>query len=280
MTLTRTPGYRAVAVGAAAAALLVGAFALGATRSSGATRSGGATSSAGPTRGSGTAPAASGPSAAPGLADAQLTASTGPARITVTGTGTVSGTPDQLVLSMGVQTSAGSVAAALQQADLAVSRVTGTLRRSGVAAADIQTSDLSIEPNYSNNSDTPDSYGVQESLTATLRMATAGSQISAAVRAGGNLTTVDGISLNLADDSALLAAARNAAVADAKVKAGQYARAIGEPLDGVVSISDQEQQVQTPLPVANGSAASRSAVPISPGSQQLSVSITVVFAAG
>jgi uncharacterized protein YggE len=160
MTILSTPGYRALAVGAAAGALLVGAFTVGASRGTG-----------------GSAAAAAGR----GGAAAQLAAvSSGPARITVTGTGTVSGTPDQLVLSMGVQASAASVSAALQQANQAVRRVTATLRRSGVAAADLQTSGLSIQPDYQGSSQTPDGYTVAESLTATLRhIATAGAQIGA-----------------------------------------------------------------------------------------------------
>ena len=279
MTILSTPSYRALAVGAAAAALLVGAFTVGASRSSPASAAAGS----GPGQGRATAP---------------LAASPGPARITVTGTGTVSGTPDQLVLSMGVQASAASVGAALQQADQAVRRVTGALRSSGVAAADLQTSGLSIQPNYQGSSQAPVGYGVQESLTATLRhLATADAQIGAAVRAGGNAVTVDGVSLNLADDSGLLAAARAAAIADAKVKAGQYARAVGQPLGSVVSITDQaspgpvgiegaelgitDQPQQLPVP-ANAPVASAAGhpVPISPGSQQLSVSVTVVFALG
>ena len=111
-------------------------------------------------------------------------------------------------------------------------------------------------------------------------IATAGAQISSAVRAGGNAVTVDGVSLNLADDSGLLAAARAAAIADAKTKAGQYARAIGQPLDGVVSITDQAQQAPLPVSAPNASSSAGRAVPISPGTQQFSVSVTVVFAAG
>lgn len=272
MTILSTPAYRALAVGAAAGALLVGAFTVGASR-------GGSASAASVSAASASA---AGVGAGRRVAAAQLTAtSSGPARITVTGTGTVSGTPDQLVLSMGVQASAASVSVALEQADQAVSRVTGALRRSGVAAADLQTSGLSIQPNYRASSPTPDGYAVQESLTAMLRhIATAGTQIGTAVQAGGNAVTVDGISLNLADDNGLLAAARAAAITDARVKAGQYARAIGQPLGSVLSITDQAQQL--PMPVSEplaASAAGRS-VPISPGTQQLSVSVTVVFAAG
>ena len=169
-----------------------------------------------------------------------LTSATGAARITVTGTGNVTGTPNQLVLAMGVQVTGSSVGSALADANDAVKRVTAALRADGVAAADIQTSGLSIYPNYPNNSQTPNGYSVSESLTATLNsLAAAGTQIEAAVHAGGDATTVSGISLNLTDTSTLLAQARARAVADATAKAAQYAKALGEPLGPVVSITDQ-----------------------------------------
>jgi uncharacterized protein YggE len=200
------------------------------------------------------------------------------ARITVTGTGTVTGTPNQLVLNMGVQVNGSSVSSALGSANDAVNRVTAALRAHGVAAADIQTSGLSIYPNYPNDSQVPSGYSVSESLTATLHsLSAAGSQISMAVHAGGNATTVSGISLNLTDDSSLLAAARARAVADAKAKATQYAKALGQPLGAVISITDQASAPPV-QPYAASSAAGGRSVPISPGTQQLSVSITAVFA--
>jgi hypothetical protein len=209
-----------------------------------------------------------------------LTAATAAARITVTGTGNVTGTPNQLILAMGVQVNGASVGSALGKANAAVNRVTAALRAGGVAAADIQTSGLSIWPNYPNNSQTPNGYGASESLTATLgSLAAAGTQIDAAVHAGGNATTVSGISLNLTDTSALLAQARARAVADATAKAGQYAHALGEPLGPVLSITDQAPAQPFPVYAAESSAAGKGSVPISPGTQQLSVSVTVVFAA-
>jgi uncharacterized protein YggE len=205
-------------------------------------------------------------------------ASASAARITVTGTGTVTGTPNQLVLDMGVQVNGASVSSALGRANDAVNSVTAALRAHGVAAADIQTSGLSIYPTYPNNSQVPNGYSVSESLTATLKsLSAAGTQISAAVHAGGDATTVSGISLNLTDDSGLLAAARARAVADAKAKAAQYAKALGQPLGPVISITDQAS-AQPVQPYAASSAAGGRSVPISPGTQQLSVSITAVFA--
>jgi uncharacterized protein YggE len=257
VTVTITPAVRAAAVGTAAAALLIGAFTLGASRGGGAT-------SAGPARGG-----------------AALVAAVRSGRITVTGSGTVTGTPNQLTLSMGVQVNGASVASALQQANQAVRRVTAALRARGVAAADIQTSGLYIQPNYQSGSQTPSGYGVSESLTATLtRIAAAGGQITAAVHAGGNATTVSGVSLNLTDDSRLLATARARAVADARVKAAQYAHALGQPLGPVISITDQSSSWSPPVPMAASGSAAKSAVPISPGSQQLSVSVTAVYGLG
>src|SRR5215470_11119437 len=212
---------RAVAVGVASAGLLIGAFTLGAGRGSAAP---------------GTAGGATGTAALTATAAAPAAGGT---RITVTGTGNVSGTPNQLALSMGVQTSGASVAAALRQANSAVRSVTAVLRRSGVAASDIQTSGLSIYPSYSGSSGVPDGYQVSEQLTITLRrMSVAGSQISAAARAGGNATVINDVSLDMSDTGPLLASAREKAVADAKAKAAAYAHALGRPLGAVVSMSE------------------------------------------
>jgi uncharacterized protein len=264
--LTVKPVSRAIGIGVATAALLIGSFLLGSARS-------------------GAASAVAGSSAAgntgAGRSGVLLTSSAAGGKITVTGTGTVSGTPDQLVLSMGVQTSAPSVSTAIQEANQAARRVIGSLKAGGVRAADIQTSGLSIQPNYDSSGQVPIGYGVSEQLTATLRdLARAGTQIQAAVRAGGNATTVNGVSLNLTDTSKLLARARAAAIADAQAKASQFARALGRPLGNVLSVSDQSP-MPSPIFAAGLSAARPAAsVPIQPGRQQVSVQITVVYAIG
>jgi uncharacterized protein len=264
MAIAIKPVYRAVGIGIAAAALLIGAFVLGSAQRSG----------------SGSARHITGASAAGASDPIVLTASGAGGRITVTGTGTVTGVPNQLVLSMGVQTSASSVSTALTEANHAARRVMSALRSGGVSRADIATSGLSIQPNYSNGSPAPVGYGVSEELTATLRdLARAGSQIQAAATAGGNTTTVNGVSLNLTDTGSLLARARAAAVRDAHAKASQFASALGHPLGAVVSLTSQSF---VPYPIFNtyGAAAGAAApnVPVSPGKQQVSVQITVVYA--
>ncbi len=246
MPISASQTRRLIGAGTVVAALAAGAFALGA--------------GAGAPAATASTPGASG------------------ARITVTGTGRVSGTPNQLKLSMGVQTNAASVSTALAQANQAVRAVTRSLETNGVQASDIQTSGLSIQPNYG-RSGTPTGYGVNESISVTLtNLSDAGTQINRAVHAGGNATTVDGVSLNLSDSGPLMQSARARAVADAKAKAGAYARALGVPLGPVVSLSEQAPQQLVPI-FANAIAKS-AGVPVSAGTQSVSVSVTVVFSLG
>jgi uncharacterized protein len=254
MPVTLTPTQRGLAAGVAVAALLIGAFAAGTAQGGGA-----------------------GPATGPTLAVQAADFTSG--KITVTGTGVVSGTPDQLTLSMGVQTGGSSVSAALQRANRAARAVTAALARTGVRHSDIQTSGLYIQPDYTGDSVLPAGYAVSESIQVTLRtLGAAGTQINDAVRAGGNAVEVDGVSLNLSDTGSLLAAARARAAADARAKAAQYAKGLGRSLGPLLSMSEQNP---APPPVfapgAARPAATASPVPVSPGRQQLTVTVTAVF---
>lgn len=220
-----------------------------------------------------------------------LAASTGTALpsngISVTGSGTVSGTPDTLKLVMGVQVTRPAVNTALDDANAAAAKVQTVLKQSGVADRDLQTSGLSIQAQYSydGNKQTLVGYQVSENLTATLRdLKTAGATISAAAAAGGDATRVDSVSLDRSDTGALVTSAREAAFKQAKEKAVQYARVAGVDLGDVVTI--QESVSTPPVPVeqyataAGADAKAASPVPIARGSQEVVVTVTVVFAIG
>jgi uncharacterized protein YggE len=203
--------------------------------------------------------------------------------ITVSGTAQVSGTPDTLDLNLSVTTKASTVAKALEQANTATSKVQSALRGRGVAAKDLQTSDLQIQPDYRYPSDgtaVADGYTVTESLTVTLRnLSRAGDTIAAATSAGGNAIRINGVSLDLSDSGRLVSAARDKAVADARAKAEQYAKAVGRPLGPVTSLSEA---VQTPgrYDYAMPAASDAKSVPISPGSQSVGVTVTITYAFG
>ncbi len=206
--------------------------------------------------------------------------------ITVSATGKVTGTPDTLRLDLTVNATGASVTSALASANAITTRVDRTLQARGVQAKDLQTSGMSIQPSYSYSSGgqpIPKGYQASESVSALLRdLSSAGATIDAAVASGGNAVRLDGIGLDFADTSSLVSAARASAFSEAKVKATQYADAAGRPLGQVLSISEL---VAAPAPVfgtqalasAVGAAA---AVPIQAGAQDVSVTVTVVFAFG
>ncbi|MGH6657204.1 MAG: SIMPL domain-containing protein [Actinocrinis sp.] len=201
--------------------------------------------------------------------------------ITVSGVGTVNGTPDTLILNLTVTQTRSDVSSALSAANGSMTAVDSALSGKGVANADLKTSGAQLQPNYS-SSGSIKGYTASESLTATLRdLKAAGSAISAAASAGGNATRIDNVSLDIAHDNALMTQARTAAYADAKAKAQQYAGAAGEslgkPTQVTETVNSPASPVDFPAFAAQGSASS-SPVPIKTGSAQISVTVNVVFA--
>jgi uncharacterized protein YggE len=202
--------------------------------------------------------------------------------ITMSGRADVAGTPDTLRLDLSVVATASSVSEALAKANGSANAVQKSLLGSGVAKKDLQTSGLNIAPSYDYaNPGAPRLTGfeVSESLSAKLRdLGRAGDAIGKAVGAGGNAVRVNGVSLDLEDTGVLVSQARGSAFADARNKAEQYAKAAGRSLGDVVSIAES---VANPSPITVPSAAmatKQADVPIQPGSQEVSVTVTVVFA--
>ncbi len=204
--------------------------------------------------------------------------------INVGGRAKVAGTPDTLRLDLSVVASATSVSEALAAASRSASVVQKSLLDNNVQKKDLQTSGLNIAPEYDySKSSSPrlKGYQVTESITARIRdLGRAGDVIGKAISAGGNAIRVNGISLDLEDTGALVSSAREKAFADAKAKAEQYARAAGRSLGAVISISE-DVTTPSPTPMPYGlnatSAKDMASVPIEPGSQDVSVIVTVLF---
>ncbi len=260
MTVTVKPGRVAVVVAVALGVLT--AYLIGSSRTASAV------------------PPASTTLASVQAAGSSTSTSTG---ITVSGTGTVSGTPDTLIASLSVTATNGSVSTAFGNANGAMAAVQRALRGKGVAAADLQTTNVSVQQAYTSNG-RPDGYSVVESLNVTVHdVAKASDDIAAAVAAGRNLVRIDGVSLDLEDTSPLVSKARDAAFAQAKAKAEQYAQSAGRSLGQVVSIQEVTAPVEPRPYLAGGYPAAFTdslKAPIQAGSQDVAVQVTVTFALG
>jgi uncharacterized protein YggE len=206
--------------------------------------------------------------------------------ITVGARADVAGTPDTLRLDLSVTATGPSVSTALGKANSSTDAVQKSLLSSGVAKKDLQTSGLNITPTYTYTKSGParlTGYQVSESVSAKLRdLSRAGDAIGRAVGAGGNAVRVNGISLDLEDTGLLVTQARDKAFADAKAKAEQYAKAAGRSLGDAESIAEivagNDGTRLDASALSSQAEKALSSVPIQPGSQNVSVTVTVVFA--
>jgi uncharacterized protein len=265
--MSSSPALRSLAVGVAAAVVVVAAYAWG--------------------HGARPASAATPPASTPA---AVLTAATSAAPsdgsvggISVGGTGRVTGKPNLLRLQTSIEVTRPNVNDAMQAANVAMAAVQKTLKSDGVADADLQTSGLSVQPNYdyTNNAAHLTGYTVSENLSVVLRnLTTAGSIITDAARVGGDALRIGGATLDLDEDGDLISQARLAAFADAKAKAEAYATAAGRTLGAVTSITEStDSQPQTfNSPDFAAAAPAGAPVPIQAGSQDVTVDVSVTWA--
>lgn len=199
-------------------------------------------------------------------------------RITVSAAGKVQGTPDVADVAIGVSARGKTASEALDTANDRANKVIGALKDGGVADDDVQTTGLSIQPTYTNSGDIT-GYQVDNTVNAQLRdLSKAGALLDAAARIAGDEVRLQGITFSVDDDSALLATARTRAVKRARTQAQQLADAADVSLGSVVSIDEQSTVVPYPRASAAGAADAASAIPIEPGTQTLTVSVTVVYA--
>ncbi|MDX6485283.1 MAG: uncharacterized protein QOF43_436 [Gaiellaceae bacterium] len=216
-------------------------------------------------------------SAIAGVAQPRLghSAATPGKTITVSGRGTVTTVPDRAAFDFTVETRAQTAAGAIAKAGDAAAKVAQAVRNAGVAAADVQTSQVSLSPQTNQDGTLIVGYAASVSISTKTTIAKAGSLVDAAVGAGA--TGVNGPSLSRSDQDSLYKDALKKAVADSKDKAAALASAAGLTLGGVQTIVEGSGQ-QPPIAFA-GAVAKDASVPIEAGTQTIEADITVTYAA-
>jgi uncharacterized protein YggE len=205
-------------------------------------------------------------------------------KLTVQGTGNASATPDLLTVSVAVNVTDPSAQASLVDDNSRAGAVTAALKQGGVAEKDIQTSNVSIQPNF-NLAGNITGYAMTNTLTAKLRnFSTAGSVIDAVTAAAGNAARIDSLTFSIEDPRKVEDTARTDAVNQAVSHARSMAQAAGERLGPVCSLSDETSPTYFGAGLSAGSfrqsasADVASPVPLQAGSQQVSAQITLVYA--
>ena len=171
------------------------------------------------------------------------------AGIWVMGQGTITLEPDLVLLSIGVETMADTVAIARGDAAEAMAAIVVAVKTRGLEDTDIQTVSFNIWPRYEypevlvdgNRTRKQTLVGYTVSNTASIKVRdidAVGEIIDDVAAAGGDSTRINGIKFTIEDTSGYMEQLREDAVNDAIAKAEQFAKLTGVIVGGLVFISE------------------------------------------
>lgn len=209
-----------------------------------------------------------------------------PPTMSVVGRATLEAPPDFASVSIGVTNRAPTTAAAIDATSAASAKIAASARAFGIAPRDVQTSYVSLQPTYRNVRDPsgtfeqrPDGYTASNAVVVRVRdLAKLGEFLRNVVDGGAN--QIGGVSFELADPRKLEGEALAAAVKDARRQAEIIAEAAGVKITRIDSIQVGGQYHPTARPAPQPMRAAKAAVPIEPGSLDVSAEVRVTFSIG
>jgi len=204
-------------------------------------------------------------------------------RLDINAVGEVTRVPDIANISAGVVSRSPTAAAALQETADRMTRVIAALKRVGIADRDIQTSNVSLNPEYRYpENQAPQLVGYTASNNVTIRfrdIRSSGKIIDALVAQGAN--QISGPNLSVDRPEAALDEARAQAVAKGRARAELYARSLGLRVVRVVSVNESGGYYAPPPPPPPMAMMARgerdSSTPVQPGEQKLQVNLSMTF---
>jgi len=229
---------------------------------------------------------AMGASAIPAAAAAQTNVAVVPSiagtRLDISATGEASRVPDIAIINAGVVTRSQTATAAIQENANRMERVRAALRRAGIADRDIQTSQISLNPEYRYvENQAPQLVGYTASNQVSVRfrdIRNTGRILDALVAEGAN--QINGPNLMIDKPEAALDEARASALAVGRARAELYARALGKRVVRLISVSESGgYAAPPPMPYVMRAEAAQGAADskIDPGEQRLQVTLAMTF---
>ncbi len=204
-----------------------------------------------------------------------------PRTLSVTGEGKVTVAPDIAFIFMSVVTRDANLSTAWDANNATTQAVIAALQAQGIQPADMQSNlNVSQQEKFDATGQPTGviTYIVTNTLTVTDRdLGKIGQVLGAAQAAGVN--SIAGITFGLEDPTSAVSQARALAVANARSRADEIAKAMGVSIVRVLTVTEYPENI--PLPVEKGYGAiglgGGSTVPIQVGTTQVSMTVSVVF---
>jgi uncharacterized protein YggE len=216
----------------------------------------------------------------PGIASADVAQVISGTRLDIVARGEVTRIPDVAVISAGVVTQAKDAQTALTDNAAQMSRVLAALKRAGIADRDVSTSSIGLSAQYlyaDNKPPVVTGYQANNSVTIKFRdVAKSGTILDALVAAGAN--QINGPNLQIDKPAPAIDEARTQAMALARARAELYAKAAGLTVKRIVSIGESaDEQGPRPMMMMARSDGASAKTQITPGEQQIGVTLSVTF---
>lgn len=202
-------------------------------------------------------------------------------RLELQARGEVRVTPDIAVVSAGVVTQSTDASTAMRDNAARMTRVFAALKQAGIAEKDIQTTSVSLSPQYRyTNNEAPVITGYQANNTVSVRfrdIGKSGQVLDVLVKQGAN--QINGPSLEVESPEAAQDKARLDAIRTLQARAALYAKATGMQVKRILSINESVDYSPGPMPMARMAMAAGAdeKTSISAGEQSIGVSVSVVF---
>ncbi len=206
--------------------------------------------------------------------------------ITVTGQGEVSIEPDMATVIIGVQAEADVAADALDTASASTAAILATLDVEGIAAEDIRSGAIRLNPRYSQSvlSSGTQITGYQAINSVEVKVMDLdrlGGLLAAVVGDGAN--RLDGVQFGLIDPSVATDEARRRAVVEGARLAALYADAAGVSLGELMMLNEggsggYRMVEMSPVVALEMSSSPQYDVPVAAGKIEMNASITLVYA--
>ena len=198
--------------------------------------------------------------------------------IDVTGEGVVYVVPDEVTISVRVENTGKNPKELKQENDRIVSEVFKFLRSIGIEDKHVSTEYIRLNKNYEYNTKTY-SYAANQSISIKLtKLEKYEGLMNGLIETGIN--RIDGVNFSSSSKSLLESEARKKAIANAKMKAEEYAGVLDQTIGKAISISEH-QSVNYPQPMYKSMAItadeSGGQQTIAPGEMEIRVNVNVRF---
>lgn len=199
--------------------------------------------------------------------------------IVVKGEGTVKVVPDQVLIKSRIEHEGDNATEVKKQNDAVVDKIISYLKSQGIEEKNFRTEYMNLNKNYNHN-DKSYTYAANQAISIKIEDLKNYEKLMSGLLEAG-LNRIDGIEFQSSKSKEHASTARSRAVENARMKAEEYAKALGQNIGKAVYLTEEESNDYQPvyrMEMMKSSADAGQEQTIAPGEMEVTAKIIVSFA--